>query len=98
MHIEQGTKWAQDLSHRLSLPHAFTISLSDLNDTHMQAAGVTSVRKRNAELQSPVILKKFFFFFGKSVNTETLSPCMVLIPGGCRRGGRHVVCPQRANN
>ena len=76
MHIEQGTKWAQDLSHWLSLPHAFTISLSDLNDTHMQAAGVTSARKRNAEPQSPVILKKLFFFFFLA-NQSTQKHCLL---------------------
>ena len=39
-----------------------------------------------------------YLFFDKSVNTEALSSCMVLAPGGCRTCGRHVACPQRTTN
>ena len=52
----------------------FTISLNDLNDTHMRAAGVTSARKRNTEPQSPVILKNKIFFLA---NHSTQRHCVL---------------------
>lgn len=69
----------------------FTMSFSDLSDTHMEAAGATPARKRNA-VHSALY---FYLIFDKSVNTEALSPCMVLTPGGCRTCGKYVVCPQK---
>ena len=55
MLTEQGTKGARISAIDFPFRMLFTVSSSDLSDTHMQAAEVTSARKRNALLanQSP---------------------------------------------
>ena len=55
MLTDQGTKGAKISAIDFPFRMLFTISFSDLSDTHMQAAEVTSAGKRNALLanQSP---------------------------------------------